>query len=119
MLTSVVVMMLIMTVLSVNYGLTEIAHISLFPIAILAITAERFSIVESEQGFLKALKLSLATAVLIAAAYMVMDSLFLQTLIVAFPEMLLVIIALNLWLGRWIGMRMLEYIRFRSLIREV
>jgi len=117
MLTSVVVIMLLMTSISVNYGLVEVAHISLFPIAILAITAERFAIVEVEQGLKKACTVSFATCVVIAAAYTVMDSVFLQSVVVAFPESLLVIIAINLWLGRWIGMRVMEYFRFRHLIR--
>jgi len=116
MLTSVVTIMLVMTVASVNLGLLELAHITLFPIAIMAITAERFAIVESEQGFIKALTITLSTIVVIAAAYAVMDSLFLQSIILAFPETLLIIIALNLWLGRWIGMRVSEYARFRHLL---
>ena len=34
----------------------------------------------------------------------------------ALPEMLLVVIALNLWLGKWVGLRLMEFIRFRKLI---
>jgi hypothetical protein len=45
-----------------------------------------------------------------------MDSLFLQSMILAFPELLFVIVALNLWLGKWVGMRVSEFIRFRKLI---
>ena len=115
-LTSVVAMILAMTVTSVNLGMLELAHITLFPIAIMAITAERFAIIESEQGFGKAMKITLSTIIVIAAAYAVMDSLFLQSIILAFPETLLIIIALNLWLGRWIGMRVSEYARFHHLL---
>ncbi len=117
-LTVVVVMLLGTTVLSVNLGLLELAHMSLFPIAILAITAERFAIFEAEQGLLKAAKVTAATLVVIAAAYAVMDSQFLQSMILAFPELLLVLIALNMWLGKWIGMRVSEFFRFRKLIRS-
>jgi hypothetical protein len=116
MLTTVVIVMLLMTVVSVHFGLFDLAHITLFPIAILAITAERFSIIEVEQGWRKAIKITLATIVVISAAYAVMDSLFLQSMILAFPELLFVIVALNLWLGKWVGMRVSEFIRFRRLI---
>jgi len=116
MLTSVVAIMLVLTVASVNFGLLELAHITLFPIAIMAITAERFAIIESEQGFLKAITITFSTIIVIAAAYAVMDSLFLQSVILAFPETLLIIIAVNLWLGRWIGMRVMEYARFHRLL---
>ncbi len=119
MLTVVVIVMLVMTILSVHTSLFSLAHVSLFPIAILAITAERFAIIQEEQGFLKALKISFTTAIVIIAAYVVMSSLFMQSLIVAFPELLLFLIVLNLWLGKWVGMRVSEFIRFRKLIFKV
>jgi hypothetical protein len=82
----------------------------------LAITAERFALIEVEQGLRKAGFITFNTLVVISAAYFVMDSLFLQSMILAFPELLLVVIALNLWLGKWIGMRVSEIYRFRKLI---
>lgn len=116
MLTLVVVFMLTITVLGVHFGLFELAHVTLFPIAILAITAERFALMETEQGIGKAARITAATVVVIAACYAVMDSLFLQSMFLAFPELLLVVIALNMWLGKWIGLRLMEFIRFRKLI---
>lgn len=116
MLTTVVAMMLTTTVVSVNVGLLDLAHVTLFPIAILAITAERYAIIETEQGTIKAVRITLTTMLVIAACYVVMDSLFLQSMTLAFPEVLLLVIALNLWFGKWIGMRVTEYFRFRRLI---
>jgi hypothetical protein len=115
-LTNVVIVILLITIFGVQFNLFELAHVSLFPIAILAITAERFSLMEIEQGWRKALTISLNTLVVIAAAYAVMASLFLQSMILAFPELLFLIIALNLWLGKWVGMRVTEFYRFRRLL---
>lgn len=116
MLTTVVIVMMGMSVTGVKLGLFDLAHISLFPIAILAITAERVALMEAEQGGWKVAKITLMTLIVITACYVVMDSLFLQSLILAFPELLLVLIALNLWLGKWIGIRVMEFMRFRKLI---
>ena len=116
MLTTVVIVMMVMTVGGVLLGLFELAHMTLFPIAILAITAERVALMEAEQGALKVARITLMTLVVIAACYAVMDSLFMQSLVLAFPELLLVAIALNLWLGKWIGIRVMEFLRFRRLI---
>jgi hypothetical protein len=118
MLTVVVVMMLTLTVVGVHYGLFDLAHVSLFPIAILAITAERFALTEVEQGSRKAWHITFMTLIVISAAFVVMDSQFLQSLILAFPETLLVVIAINLWLGKWVGLRLVEFMRFRKLIFE-
>lgn len=119
MLTVVVISMLLMTIFAVQSSLFSLAHISLFPIAILAITAERFAIVHEEQGLFKALRISFFTLIVIIAAYAMMSSLFMQSLIIAFPELLLFLIVLNLWLGKWVGMRLSEFIRFRKLIFKV
>lgn len=116
MLTFVVLTMLGLTTAAVHAGLFEFAHITLFPIAILAITAERFALIETEQSFRRATEILLVTLLVMAAAYLVMDSLFLQSLVLAFPELLLVVIALNLWLGKWMGMRVVEFARFRRLV---
>ncbi|MEO5656612.1 MAG: 7TM domain-containing protein [Nitrospiria bacterium] len=116
MMTVVVMLMLSTTVLAVDRGLFEFAHITLFPIAILAITAERFALIDTEKGFLAAAKILVVTLIVVAACYVVMDSLFLQSLFLAFPELLLAVIALNLWLGKWMGLRVLEFVRFHRLI---
>ena len=44
-----------------------------------------------------------------------MESVALQALILAFPELFLGVIALNLWIGNWTGLRVSEMLRFRSL----
>jgi len=116
MLTTVVIVMMAITVGGVQLGLFELAHMTLFPIAILAITAERVALMESEQGGMKVAQITFMTLIVIAACYAVMESLFMQSLILAFPELLLVVIALNLWLGKWIGIRVMEFLRFRRLI---
>ena len=112
----VVWVMMTMTVVGVHFGLFELAQMTLFPIAILAITAERFAIMVEEQGYMKSLRIMLMTLIVIAAAYAVMSSLFLQSLFLAFPELLFVVMALNIWLGKWVGMRLMEFYRFRHLI---
>ncbi len=114
----VVLVMMTITATGVELGLFQLAQMTLFPIAILAITAERFAIIADEQGIKKSMQLMLTTAIVIAAAYVVMSSLFMQSLFLAFPELLLVVMALNMWLGRWVGMRLMEYYRFRHLLRS-
>jgi hypothetical protein len=44
-----------------------------------------------------------------------MNSLSLQIMMLGFPELLLVLITIHLWLGRWIGLRFTEYLRFKKL----
>lgn len=115
-LTAVVLLLLATSIVGVRYGFTEIAHVSLFPIAILTLTTERFATAVVEQGSREAFKTLGATMLVVWLCYRVMDSPALQGIVLAFPESLLVVVAADLWVGRWMGIRLLEYVRFRSLI---
>ena len=52
------------------------------------------------------------------ACYVVMNSLALQVLVIGFPEVIFLAVAANIYLGRWVGMRLSEYRRFRGLLEE-
>lgn len=105
-----------LTVLGVRLKLFELAHVSLFPIAILAITSERFCILWEENGLRRAASMLTQTMIAVSICYAAMASLALQVLFLGFPELLLVVVALSLWLGRWTGIRLREVWRFRSLL---
>jgi len=94
----------------------RLARVTMFPLAVMAITAERFYLALAEHGTRKAGKELAGTLVVMLACHVVMGSLALQVLLIGFPEVLLAVIALDLYLGRWVGVRLSEYLRFRSLI---
>lgn len=114
----VVSILMTFTVIGAKLGLGSFTYISLFPIAVLTITSERFAQTVLERGWARALGVMAMTIVVIAAAYVAMNSLALQSFFLAFPELYLILIVLNLWLGRWIGLRMSEFIRFRWLASQ-
>ena len=115
-LTLVIGMLLMLTLLGARLGLAGLAKVSLFPVAILAITAERFALMEEEDGSWLAWQTLGQTLLVVFFCYLTMSSLSLQILMLAFPELLLVIMALDIWLGRWVGLRLSEWLRFRRLI---
>ena len=71
-----------------------------------------------EQGARDALTHLAGTLLVVTACYVVMSSLALQILLSGFPETLAYVIAANLYLGRWVGIRLFEYARFRELLAE-
>jgi hypothetical protein len=83
---------------------------------VLAISAERFFLLLTEKGATTAFKSLGGTLLVMSACYAVMNSLALQILLIGFPELLLCIVALDIYLGRWIGIRLLEYRRFRAIL---
>jgi transglutaminase-like putative cysteine protease len=97
-------------------GLSALNSATLFPIAILTITSERIALTISEEGLGETLSTLLQTMIVIIVCYLVMSSVALQTLVLAFPELLLGVLALNLWIGSWIGIRVMEFYRFRHIL---
>ena len=88
---------------------------ALFPIVILTIAIERVSIVWEEVGGKEALLQSLGTLLVAAVAYLVMGLDIVEYLVFVYPELLLVVLAGILVLGRYTGYRLLELFRFRDL----
>lgn len=99
-----------------RWELIRLAHVTLFPIAVLAITAERFYLSLTEQGATTAAKELGGTLLVMLACHALMGSLALQILVIGFPEILLLVVAANIYLGRWVGVRLSEYRRFRGLL---
>ncbi len=115
-LAAVTTTMLGTSLLAERWGVDALTRISLFPIAVLAITAERFYLSLAENGGRIAAQELAGTVLVILGCYVLMHSLALQVLVIGYPEVLLVVVALNIWLGRWTGVRISEYVRFRKLL---
>ncbi|NBB87069.1 MAG: hypothetical protein GVY12_12755 [Bacteroidetes bacterium] len=114
----VIVQILLLTALSVQFEWVDLSYFILFPVVILTSTAERFSAHLTEDGPAKAAKVTLMTAVVITCSYFIMNFSVVGLTLLAFPEVLLLIISFNVWLGRWVGIRLTEYTRFRWLINR-
>jgi transglutaminase-like putative cysteine protease len=115
-LTSVVGLMLGVAALADAQDVPRLARFTLFPVAIMSITAERFALMEIEEGRAKAWVTLARTMVVVYFCYLAMTSLSLQILFLAFPEMLLLLVIVDIWLGRWTGLRLSEWFRFRALL---
>ena len=76
------------------------------------------SVAWDERGAGTALREGVGTLVVAALAYVVMSWPPLEHLVFVYPEVLLVLFALALLLGRYSGYRLNELVRFRALARE-
>jgi len=61
--------------------------------------------------------IGIQTLIVVFFCYLGMMSVFLQTLVLAFPELLLLVLAASIYLGRWTGVRLTELWRFRHLLQ--
>lgn len=70
------------------------------------------------KGFFSALLLMLETTAVSLICYFVVEWNYLQNLILGHPEIILLLILVNYGLGRWTGLRLMEYVRFREVMKH-
>jgi hypothetical protein len=112
----VVLALLTISALGVKFNAVSLGQAALFPLAVMAITIERFTSIAEEAGIKKALTIFANTGWPVIICYLVVNSLFLQTIALAFPEIMLLVIGLSIYLGAWKGLRLKELIRFKRLL---
>ncbi len=117
MLIIVVMLMLAMSIISHQLGFESGLSVALFPMVILAMTIERMSVVWEERGSREAIQQGLGSLFVAAVCYGAMEVAAAQHLIFVFPELLLLVLAATLIIGRYTGYRLLELYRFRELRR--
>lgn len=116
-LTSVSVAVLLLFGVGVASDNTNLLSFSIFPILILMLLAEEFIAVQFSAGVKRALIITAWTLALAIACYFIVSWQLLRTLILSYPEFTLLAIPLNIAIGRFTGLRLTEYLRFRQLLR--
>ncbi|WP_281558932.1 sugar-transfer associated ATP-grasp domain-containing protein [Thalassomonas sp. RHCl1] len=91
---------------------------ALFPVVIISFIAEKLTQLSSERDWQGLLSRSAGTLVVIAVCYAFLQSIYLQSIFTLYPEALLIVLALQIGIGRWNGIRLSELIRFNRLLKK-
>ncbi|NCN51346.1 MAG: hypothetical protein GW925_02735, partial [Candidatus Pacebacteria bacterium] len=106
-------------VLAPYINLVTLMSVSIFPILILVLLAENFLDAQARTKQSEALMLTLETLGLAVIASFFLRWEPLQIFAVSEPELLIIVVAfLNALIGKFVGLRLSERLRFRSIIEE-
>ena len=111
----VVLTMTGLSLVAESFQVQELLSGVLFPVVILTLMIERFSITVEEEGVAKAVKQLGYTLAVSLAILPVFRSDTLSHLMFGFPELVLGIIGILIWVGGYAGFRLTDLIRFRAL----
>lgn len=111
------------------FNISRIASVSIFPMLVMSTLAEKFVSIQGDKGFKSAFYTMLETIFVAIVAYVIVGGEvdliftnikieFVRTLIFSYPELIFLFILINIALGRWTGLRLSEYIRFREILRR-
>jgi hypothetical protein len=98
---------------------TGLAAVSIFPLLIMITIVEKFVSAQIEKGNKTAMILAVETLIISLAGYYLVKWPFLLKAIGAYPWIILITIPFNILLGKWTGLRLSEYFRFREILRKM
>ncbi len=98
---------------------TGLASVSIFPILIMITIVEKFVATQIEKGDKAAIILAVYTLAISLVGYYLASWPLLVKGIIAFPWMILITIPINIFLGKWDGLRLTEYVRFREVLKNL
>ncbi|EKD64223.1 MAG: hypothetical protein ACD_51C00046G0012 [uncultured bacterium] len=116
-LTIVSVTILAILLAGAYLNISQLVSISIFPMLIMSTLVENFVTIQTGKGFRSALIIMLEVIFVSTACYYVAEWSVLKTLMLGHPELILVFLAINIFLGRWTGLRFTEYARFREIFK--
>jgi hypothetical protein len=111
----VILLLAVITVLSDKLKFEPGLSVALFPLVILTMTIERVSVIWDESGPAEAIRMAVFSLIIAAFCYLLMSASHVQHIFFTFPELVLVLVALTLLIGRYTGYRLTELVRFRVL----
>ncbi len=113
-LTSISFLFIIWVLLATDSNIS--IALAIFPMLVMSTLSEKFISTQSEEGIKTAFTATFETiAVAVAIYYIVSWSSFSNT-IISMPELILIPIIGTLMLGKFSGLRLTEYFRFRSIV---
>lgn len=114
----VVLTMTALSLMGSELNVTEMSASVLFPVVILTMFVERFSLTMAEEGPRSALMSAAYTVLAAVLAYPVFKSELAVHLMFGFPELVFTVMGLLIFLGGYTGYRLMDLSRFRSIVEE-
>ncbi len=118
-LTATVLTIGVLAIILQRFGINLGLSISLFPIVILAMLIERAALSWEESGAKETIIAALGTVFVAVIGYLCVINPYIQHLAFTFPELLLLVLGINILVGRYNGYKLTEYFRFKSMQKQL
>jgi hypothetical protein len=102
-----------------RFNSANLFNSALIPILILILIGENLAEVQLRKTPKKAIRATIETLILASLAFFTLNSMALKRMMLLYPEAMVILVAiLDIWIGQFIGLRLLEYRRFRKLLKK-
>lgn len=99
-------------VVSASFGLLSVTQLSFFPVLLLILLSDKIVGLQLSRGTKPAIVITFFTLLLGSLGYAILSVEIIRGYVLLYPEIILILIPLNVLLGRYFGLRLTEYHRF-------
>ncbi len=111
----VALLFLIGGVTYLEWGVFDFTNVLM--LILLATMVDRVASIEGDKGWWSTFRVFIETLLIAGGSFAVVSWDSLQVLILSHPEILVLFVAANVFMGRFTGLRLMEYFRFREVLR--
>ena len=104
--------------LAVYFNTSINLALAVFPMLVMSTISEKFLSAQSQGGLRSAAIIAGETVIVSLIAYFLVSWDWIENGIIAMPEIIILPIIGNVWLGRFTGLRLSEYFKFGALFRD-
>lgn len=108
---------LVLTVSAMG-GILVVKQLSIFPVLLLILLSEQIISVQQERSAQEMIIISMVTFAIGILGYLLLSSTHLRNTVLLYPELIFILIPLNIIIGRYFGLRLMEYFRFSQIMRH-
>ncbi len=113
------VAVLLLIVFAANTGISVLLTLNIFPLLIIMLISENFIETQLMSSQSQAVRLTLETIIIAIICSLVISSEDLQRIVIINPELTILAVAgINILVGKYSGLRLLEYLRFGPLLER-
>jgi hypothetical protein len=110
-------LLLALTISSI-YGIIDVRNLSIFPILLFILLSDRIVTIFLERDFIETIQTTIITLFLAILGFLLLTWEQLRIFTLIYPEWILLLIPINIMVGRYFGLRVTEYIKFQPVLRH-
>jgi len=100
------------------YGVLSVKKLSIFPVLLMILLSERLMSLQLERQFRDMIVILFTNIVLGILGFFILSSQSTQNLVLLYPELIFLLIPINIAVGRYFGLRVTEIFRFHDVLER-
>lgn len=112
------IMVLVTLVLGASNGLLVVKQLSIFPVLLLILLSERIIALQIDRKLWETSIITLTNLGLGVAGFLILSSTMVRETVLLYPELTLLLVPINIAIGRYFGLRLTEYFRFKKVLNH-